>query len=85
MKRNEVDLLRFVGSRIREQRLRVNLTQRALAKSAGISLRHLSAIECSKRNPSLTFLLQIAGVLGMTVAELCEGVDDRPSTRTGSA
>ncbi|MFN2475340.1 MAG: helix-turn-helix domain-containing protein [Chthoniobacterales bacterium] len=65
-----------LGSRIREQRLKQELTQEALADSAGIATQLLSAIERGTEDLPLETLLRLATSLHTTAAELCDGIDD---------
>jgi transcriptional regulator with XRE-family HTH domain len=46
-----------LGSRIRERRQELNLTQDDLAKSLKVTPQHISAVEQDKRVPSLNMLV----------------------------
>ncbi len=74
MKTNKT--LLALGTRIRKERLRRNLTQNALAKKAGINMRLLSAIERGEEDISLECLLHLAKALGTTAADLSADIDD---------
>src|SRR5688500_1030938 len=57
-------VLQELGSRLAQYRLNQNLTQQALAREAGISLRTLNRIECGE--PSQTSnVLRVLRVLGL--------------------
>lgn len=55
-----------LGQRIRLKRNRLNLTQHELAEAVGTTSQHISAIEQDKWAPSLTILIKLAEVLGVT-------------------
>ena len=54
---------KMVGSRIRDIRQQRGLTQAELAQQVNMSLKHISAIECGIRLPSLDTLITIANEL----------------------
>ncbi len=56
-----------LGNRIREERLRLNLTQEKLAESVSITSAYLGQIERGERGVKLDKLVAIARVLGVTV------------------
>lgn len=57
----------LLGKRIREERLKLNLTQEKLAESVNISTAYLGQIERGERNITLDKLIPIANFLGVTV------------------
>ena len=57
----------LLGKRIREERLRLNLTQEKLAEDTGISTAYLGQIERGERNVTLDKLIPLANRLGVTV------------------
>ena len=57
----------FLGKRIREERLRLNLTQEKLAEACGISTAYLGQIERGERCITLDKLIPLANCLGTTV------------------
>lgn len=57
----------LLGKRIREERLRLNLTQEKLAEDASISAAYLGQIERGERNVTLDKLIPLANRLGVTV------------------
>lgn len=71
----------LTGTRIRQQRNRVGLSQTALARQAGISVSYLNLIEHNKRGIAGKILLSIARELGVPTSTLTEGAD---SELTGS-
>jgi transcriptional regulator with XRE-family HTH domain len=61
----------MLGDAVREARLRKNLTQAHLAKLAGVSRRHLAALE-KGANVSINILQRVAGVLELAEIQLGE-------------
>lgn len=57
----------FLGRRIREERLRLNLTQEHLAEDINISTAYLGQIERGERNITLDKLIPLAERLGVSV------------------
>lgn len=61
---SDTSVLQELGTRLAQYRLNQNLTQQALAREAGISLRTLNRIECGE--PSQTAnVLRVLRVLGL--------------------
>ena len=56
-----------LGERIREERLRLNLTQSQLAESIDISDTYMGAIERGERSLTLDTLVRLVNRLGVTV------------------
>src|SRR5687768_14704187 len=59
----------MLGETIREARIRKGLTQARLAKMAGVSRRHLAALE-KGANVSVSILQRVANVLELTEIQL---------------
>ncbi|MBI4728135.1 MAG: helix-turn-helix domain-containing protein [Acidobacteria bacterium] len=60
-----------LGARLREYRLRAELSQAGLARAAGISKAYLSELEADAgRRPSADVLLRVADALSVTIADL---------------
>lgn len=57
----------LLGKRIREERLRMSLTQEKLAEEVDISTAYLGQIERGERSVTLDKLIPIANRLGVTV------------------
>ena len=70
----------MLGDTVREARIRKNLTQARLAKLAGVSRRHLAALE-KGANVSVSILQRVAAVLELTEIQIGDlslrAVDDR--------
>jgi transcriptional regulator with XRE-family HTH domain len=75
-------LLRSLGERIKELRIRTGLTQAELGDRAGLSAKYVSELERGLRNPSLATLQRIAGGMGTSLAVLVCGID---AARRGGA
>ena len=56
-----------LGERIKEERLRLNLTQEKLSEKVGISTAYLGQIERGERCITLDKLIPLANYLGVTV------------------
>ncbi len=56
-----------IGSKIKQRRLQMNITQEHIANSLGVNPSHLSNIECGRANPSLTALIRIANILECSI------------------
>lgn len=63
----------LVLRRIRRER---DLSQEALAASAGLARNHVSELERARRDPSLATIVQLADALNMTMAELMRRFDE---------
>lgn len=62
-----------LGSRIKERRNALGLTQQQLAEALGLTPQHISVIEQDKRVPSLPSLARIAEELGVSIDFLVAG------------
>ena len=62
--------LAALGERVRALRARRGLTRKAVALAADVSERHLANLEYGTGNPSTLVLLQVAGALHCSLAEL---------------
>lgn len=70
----------FLGKRIREERLKLNLTQEKLSESVDISNSYMGQIERGERNVTLDTLIRIANRLGVTIDYLLKEsitIDDK--------
>ena len=59
-----------LGDRVRALRSRRGMTRKAVSLAAGVSERHLANLEYGEGNASILVLLQVAGALHCTLAEL---------------
>lgn len=70
------DVCQFdVGARLRILRERSGLSQRALAKRAGVTNSTISLIEQNRVSPSVASLTKVVGSLPMTMAEFFQSED----------
>ena len=61
-----------LGQRIRAERLRRDLSLRALAREVGVSASMISQIETGKAQPSVSTLYAITSILGMSIQDVFE-------------
>lgn len=59
-----------IGHAIRAYRVRLSLSQEALADSAGLDRSHMGRIERGERNISVLNLVRVAKALGLRLSEL---------------
>ena len=57
----------MIGRRIREERLRLNLTQEKLAEDVELTTAYIGQVERGERNLTLENLIKVANRLGVTV------------------
>jgi transcriptional regulator with XRE-family HTH domain len=69
--------LRSLGQKIRAVRRSRGLTQEELASRAGVHPTYLSAVECGKRNLSMSIFFAITRALRLSPGELFETPDPR--------
>lgn len=60
----------LIGSRMKDRRTALNLTQKALSQQSNISVNYLSSIENGKNSPSIDVLSRIAEALDVSVVYL---------------
>ena len=70
--------LAALGDRVRGLRARRGLTRKAVAQAANVSERHLASLEYGEGNASILVLLQVAGALQCSLAELLGDVVNLP-------
>ena len=72
--RRDAKLNKRIGRRIRQERLRRNLTMQRVADRAGMSASQLSQVELGKNAASIAALVRIAKALGLRVSKLLSDV-----------
>lgn len=65
-----------LGNRIREERLKLNLTQSELAEKVDLSDTYIGAIERGERSLTVASLIKVANVLGVSVDYLLSDLID---------
>jgi transcriptional regulator with XRE-family HTH domain len=70
MPKKDSAFLKKVGEEIRRRRKALGWSQEELAQEAGISIKHISEIECGLRNLGVATLNQIAVALKTSPAEI---------------
>ena len=73
------------GARVRELRLAQGLTQEDLAEHCGLFRTYMSRIETGAANPTLAMIDALATSLGVPIAELFPGAQEKPASRTPRA
>ena len=68
------DAARIFGERVREQRLKLGISQETLAELSGIHWTALGKIERGLRNPSLHNIIKIAAGLAVDPGSLVTGL-----------
>lgn len=66
--------LEALGSKIRNLREKLGISQEAFADVCGFDRTYISMIERGKRNLSFLNLLRVAAGLGISVSQLTEGI-----------
>ena len=64
-----------LGERIREERLRLNLTQAQLAEDIDISDTYMGAIERGERKPTLETLYRISNALSVSMSSIVAEIE----------
>jgi transcriptional regulator with XRE-family HTH domain len=65
---------REFGDRVRKRRLRLGLSQEALALQSGINRTYIGTLEAGERNPSLENVARLSLALGVDAADLVRGL-----------
>ncbi len=68
------DIAERFGSRVRDRRLAMGLSQEAFAGKCGLDRTYISGIERGKRNVSLRNIEVIANALDTSISELMDGL-----------
>ncbi len=71
--------LRAIGERVREARVRSNITRKVLARLSGVSERYLALLETGQGNVSVLLLRQVAAALDLSADELLRDTTGEPS------
>lgn len=71
------DFLARLGERVRDARVRRGLTRKTLARESAVSERYLAELEAGRGNISVLLLRQVAGTLGLPLAELLRENEDQ--------
>ena len=67
------NLLKAFGSRLKELRASMDMTQETLANYCGLDRTYISGLERGVRNPSLTCIFRVAKGLGVKAEHLING------------
>ena len=74
MAKRKDPLLRRLGWKVRQMREAKGWTQETLAERSGLDRSYIAGIEAGLRNPSIRALAKVARGLGITLAQLFDGV-----------
>lgn len=74
MPKRAVDILERFGQRVRELRKESGYSQESFAAACGLDRTYIGGIERGERNVALRNIEAIAQTLGLTLAELMDGV-----------
>jgi transcriptional regulator with XRE-family HTH domain len=66
------DILKLLGRKVRDRRIKKGLSQEEFADLAGLDRTYVSGIERGVRNPTVRTLKTIADALDMSISELLE-------------
>ena len=77
MERSNSALVAAFATTLREERLRLGLTQEDLADRADVSARFISFLETGRRQPSLSALAAVSKGLGLSMSTLTANVEKR--------
>ncbi len=72
--------LEDIGTRLREERERVSISQRELARRIGLSASLISQIESGQSKPSVSTLYAIVTELGVSVDDVFRGTEEHVGT-----
>ncbi len=70
-----IPILVALGRSVRKHRETKGISQEKLSELADLDRTYISDIERGNRNPGIKNVARLAKALGITTAELCEGVD----------
>ena len=81
------DASRVLGERLRDQRLKLGVSQEEIAHLAGLNVSNFGKIERGISNPTLHTIVRVASVLDIDPGELITGLSsndlpDKPETFT---
>ncbi len=57
-----------IASQLKQARMNANLTQQGLAEACGTKKSNISRMESGRYNPSLDFIVKVAGSMGKQVS-----------------
>ena len=79
----------MLGERLRDQRLKLGVSQEEIAHLAGLNVSNFGKIERGMSNPTLHTIVRVASVLDLDPGDLLTGMStddlpDKPETFTAS-
>ena len=73
--------IRYVGANVRRLRLRLGLTQEALAERANLEVRFVQRVERAETNLSVAVLVDLAAALSVAPGRLFKRAELQPAQR----
>lgn len=80
IKESKREISTYVGSRIKNMRIRLGMSQKELADKIGLTTSFISQVENNQVSPSLNSFFQIASVLGKNPTELFQDTSEERET-----
>jgi XRE family aerobic/anaerobic benzoate catabolism transcriptional regulator len=77
--RQDAEFLRAVGVRVRDCRVRRDLSRKELARDSGVSERYLAELECGRGNISILLLRQVSVALGLPLVDMLSETEQQPA------
>jgi transcriptional regulator with XRE-family HTH domain len=77
MDKNKANILKVLGSLVRQHRENLGISQEELATRSNLDRTYISGIERGIRNPSLTALVSLANGMNINVSDLLEGLENK--------
>ncbi|BCL35344.1 helix-turn-helix domain-containing protein [Nostoc sp. MS1] len=72
----KTEILKKFGQRVREERLKMGLSQEELAEKAGLHRTYIGMIERAEKNITLINIGKIAIALAISIEDLLKGVSE---------
>jgi transcriptional regulator with XRE-family HTH domain len=73
-----MDARQIFARNLRNERMRLNLTQEALGFLCDLNMSEISRLERCTRDPRLATIVKLARALGIPPAKLLEGIEHHP-------
>ena len=70
------ELIKTIGQRVRNYRIKQNLSQEKLAEMSGFHPTYIGQVERGEKNATIESIARIASALGISLATLFEKLDD---------
>ena len=74
------ELIKIIGQRIRNYRIKQNLSQEKLAEMSGFHPTYIGQVERGEKNATIESIAKIASALGVSLSSLFEKLDSGTSS-----